>query len=223
MSRARPIVLGKGENGEPEKVWFDTKLNGKQATDEQLELLALGEQIELDELLDADLSQADIIERLRNALDQNGIPDDVLQRREEWREERHALPCCRICGKEGDSTKHHFVNRWILKELVDYAWRWSNRNINTVPLCIHCHRLLHLRSSDVEKSIVHRLTDTEKVFVQAALDQLEKERPRLALLIARGDGSVYETRLLRDWIEGKFRVADPEPASPAKQLLAQAA
>lgn len=216
MSRARPVKLG------DEKIWFDTKLNGQQATDEQLELLALVEKVELDELLDESLSQGVVIDRLRDALGQNGIPDDVLERRREWREERHTMPPCRICGKEGDSTKHHFVNRWILRELVDYAWKWSNRNVNTIPLCIHCHRMLHKRSDDEPKSIVDRLNDTEKAFVQTALDTLERERPALALLIAKGDDSVYETRLLRDWLEGKFEPVKPEPASVAK-LLEQAA
>ncbi len=216
MSRARPVVLG------GDKIWFDTKLNGQKATDEQIELLALVEQTELDDLLDANLSQGEVIERLRNALGQNAIPDDVLQRRKEWREERHTLPPCRNpeCGKEGDSTKHHFVNKWILRELEYYAVKWADRSKNTIPLCIHCHRALHLRIGKI-KSIVDWLTQEERAFVEAALTALSEQHPKLLILLARGDDSVYESRLAKDWIEGKFKPTEPERVIPAK-LLEQA-
>lgn len=223
MSRARPIILG-----EDHAVWFDTKRNGQRASDEQVELLALVERIELDDLLDISLTQGEVIDRLRKALGQDRIPVEVLERREKWREERHSLPPCRICDKEGDSTKHHFVNKWILRELQYYAQKWADRTKNTIPLCIHCHRGLHLRDDKDEfyiadKSIVSRLTEVEKAFVEAALQALFEEHPKLLILIARGDDSSYEARLVKDWIEGKFRPIEKAVSiSPAK-MLAQAA
>lgn len=198
MSRARSIKL------EDEKIWFDVTRNGERAKSFHLEILALVEEIDLDDLLDEHINQGEVLKRLREALDQGRIPAEVLERREQWREERHSEKPCRICGKKEDSTKHHFVNRWILKELVDYAWKWSPRSKNCVPICVSCHRDLHDRTGE-PKSIVPYLTEDEKAFAEAALEALSKERPSLVIILARGDDSVYESRLLKDWIEGKFK------------------
>lgn len=192
MSRARPI-LGK---------WFDVNKNGIEATDEQLELLATVENVDLDELLDADLTQGEVIARLRLAIGDT-VPESVIRRREALREERKTVPECRICGKKGDSTRHHFVNKWILKELATYSQKWADRSRNCIPLCIHCHREVHSRSLGTH-SIVPYLTDKERQFAEEALTTLSEERPKILILLARGDSDVYETRLVRDWIEGKF-------------------
>src|SRR5688572_18197975 len=110
MSRARPI----GD------MWFDMKKGSHKPTVEQLELLSVVEDRDFDEFLEIqDITQADVVKRLREALGQT-IPEDVLLRRQKWREERQLEKACRLCGTEGDSTKHHFVNRWILKNLADY-------------------------------------------------------------------------------------------------------
>jgi hypothetical protein len=198
MSRARPVVLPDGE-----KVWFDVTRSGEQASDGQLELLAVITQIDIDDLLDAVITRGEVLTRLRDALGQNGIPIDVQERRRRWREHRRLQPACLKCGKEGDSTKHHFVNKWILRELADYGSKWADRSKNTIPLCVHCHRLIHQRDDSV-KSIVELLNDEQREFADAALTVLSEERPKLLILIARGDEGTYETRLVRDWIEGKF-------------------
>lgn len=197
MSRARPIVI----NGKQH--WFDMKQSSYKATAEQLELLATVEQIDLDDLLDEHITQGDCVARLRAALGENAIPLDVLARRNAWRAERQTQPECRMCGKTGDSTKHHFINRWILRELSGYAKKWADRNKNCIPLCIDCHRDIHMRSGE-SVSISQYLTATEKEFANAALSALAEERPKLLILIARGDDSVYEARLVKDWIEGEF-------------------
>lgn len=209
MSRARKIG----------GYWFDVHRNGQPATDEQIELLATAEELDLDDLLDSNLSQGEVVQRLRDALGENGIPDDVLKRREEWREHRHTLPECRICGVVGDSTKHHFVNKWILKELPYYAQRWADRTKNTIPVCIHCHRELHKR--DEVFSIVEYLSVEEKDFTQRAIQALADERPKLLILVATGDDTIYESRLMKDWIEGHFRPFETPPVTPAR-LLEQA-
>jgi hypothetical protein len=201
VSRARPIYIG------DEEIWFDTKINGEKAKASHLELLALVENLDLDDLLDEHITQGRVIERLRNALDQNGIPGDVVKRREKWRNERKDLPQCRICGAKEDSTKHHFVNRWILKELQDYAWKWADRNKNTIPICIRCHRDLHLREGPA-KSIVPYLHSREIAFVEAALEALARERPSLVILLGKGDKEVYEAQLVRDWFNGKFEFSE---------------
>src|SRR4051812_47086159 len=104
MSRARPIA----------DQWFDVQKNGQKATAEQLELLATVEGVDIDDLLEEVLTQGEVVMRLREAFGQ-GIPAEVLEKRQKWREKRRLEKKCRLCGKEHDSTKHHFVNRWMLK------------------------------------------------------------------------------------------------------------
>jgi hypothetical protein len=192
VSRARPI----------QGHWFDMNRNSQKATAEQLELLATVEDAELDDLLEEVLSQGDVVDRLRAHLGQT-IPPEVLVRRQKWREERQRDKDCRICGKKGDSTQHHFVNRWILKSLDGYERHWASRQRNCIPVCIDCHRDLHSRSNGPH-SIASYLTDEEKGYAESAIMALFDQHPRLFLMMARGDDSVYETRLIRDFIEGKF-------------------
>lgn len=201
MSRARPVLLPSGE-----EVWFDTKSN--KATEQQLELLATLENLDLDDLLEETLHQNAVLERIREALGQDTVPESVIRKQEEWREQRHRQPECRICGKKGDSTKHHFVNRWILKELNHYARRWASRDKNCIPLCIGCHRDLHSRTKNGrDKSIVDVLSRTERKFAQEAISAFIEERPRVAWLVIQGDPDlVYEARLMRDWLNGQFWV-----------------
>lgn len=228
MSRARPVILPDALSplfeADPafdgQKYWMDVSRNGEMASSRQLELLAVVEDVDLDDLLDTLVTQGDVLKRLRFALGQDPIPTDILMRRELWRAQRQLQPCCRKCGKEGDSTKHHFINKWILRELRDYTQKWADRSKNCIPLCIDCHRHLHQRFDRANKSIAEHLEDAERRFAQAALDALELERPRLLLLIAKGDPEVYETKLVRDWIEGAFAST---PAIPyAHQLRAVA-
>jgi hypothetical protein len=204
MSRVRPIDLPNGE-----RIWFDVKKNGEKATSEQLELLATVEDIEIDDLFDEELSQGDVLKRLREALGQGGVPPEVIEKRQKWREQRHGSPRCRICGREGDSTRHHFINKWILRELEHYAVKWADRSKNCIPLCLDCHRKVHSRSEDTG-SIIPYLTKPEREFAEAALSALAEERPKLLILIGRGSPEVYEARLIIDWMEGKFR-EDPAP------------
>lgn len=214
MSRARYIKLR--EKDPPEEwIWFDTAKNGQKAKPQHLELLALVENIDIDDLLDEHIVQGTVIDRLRDALGQNNVPEEIIQRREEWRAERQLEQPCRICEKKNDSTRHHFVNRWILKELVDYAWKWSPRTKNCIPICIECHRNLHERTGPA-KSIVPYLNEDEKAFAQAALEALGKERPSLFVLLVCGDDSVYESKLLKDFALGLFRPTKAEPIIPAQ-------
>lgn len=212
MSRSRPIELPNGE-----KIWFDTKLNSQpfqntidkvcaeSGEEEVLELLATVEDIDLDDLFDANLNQGEVMIRLRQALGQYTVPQSVIDRRDRLRRERLAQPVCRICGKKGDSTKHHFVNKWMLRELDQYGQKWADRSKNCIPLCVHCHRLIHSRSNGAH-SIVEYLTDTEKQFAEKALTALSEQHPKIIILVARGDDSVYETCLVRDWILGRFQL-----------------
>lgn len=221
MSRARPITLPDGR-----VEWFDTKRHGEKATAEQLELLATiatasthtvlyppGEEADtLDDLFEEGLTQGEVLKRLREALGVNPIPVEILEKRQKWREERQIQPECRKCGRKGDSTKHHYVNKWILRELSGYATKWADRSRNCIPVCIDCHRDLHSRDNGPQ-SIAEYLTNDEKRFVESALSALAEERPKLLILIARGDDSVYEARLVKDWIEGYFKVEEDEKSS----------
>lgn len=197
MSRARDIIVG------DEQYWFDTRLDGEKASIEQLELLALVENEDIDDLLDGHVSQKDVINRLRDALGQNSIPDEIKLRRARWKEARRVAPECRIHGEQGDSTKHHFVNKWILRELEDYGRLWADRTENTIPVCLKCHRELHERTGPA-KSIVEFLTQEERDFTYRALKAFTEQKPRVAWLITLGDDSVYEARLMKDFVIGLF-------------------
>lgn len=209
MSRARPITI----NGETH--WFDKNENNRKASDKQIELLSTVEQVDLEDLLESNITQGEVIRRLRIGLNEHDpIPFWVLQKRQKWRKERVTQPPCRICGKIGDSTRHHFINKWILKELNHYAQKWSNRRENTIPLCIDCHRDLHYRNNG-PVSIVRFLTPREKQYADRALSALAEERPKLLILLAKGDDSVYESLLIKEWLQNKFaeEVAIPLAAS----------
>src|SRR6059058_27345 len=91
MSRARPITI----NGETH--WFDTDKNHRKATDKQLELLATVEQVDLEDLLESNITQGEVIRRLRVSLGQSDvIPFWVLEKRQKWRKDvqsSHLVVC----------------------------------------------------------------------------------------------------------------------------------
>lgn len=204
MSRARPIELPDGS-----RIWIDTNRNGEKfheaVTDETLELLSTVEDIDLDDLIDANFNQGEAIERIRKALGQDFVPESVIRQRDKRRQERRTQPVCRICGKVGDSTKHHFVNKWMLRELDRYASLWADRSENCIPLCIKCHRKIHSRNNGAH-SIVPYLTDDEKKYAERALTALSEQHPKIIILVGKGDESVYESCLIKDWFLGQFQV-----------------
>lgn len=200
MSRARYIDLSKDP---ADRIWFDTHLDGEKARPAHLEVLALVDDLDIDDLLDGHVTQKDVINRLRNALGQNGIPEEIKERREKWKEARRVAPKCRLCNRPGDSTKHHFVNKWILRELREYSKKWSDRTFNTIPVCMTCHRNLHEREGPA-KSIVEYLNTEEREFAWRALDAFCEQHPKMSMFIARGNDSVYEARLMKDFIIGLF-------------------
>jgi hypothetical protein len=208
MTRAKTIKIDGVPvkiNGEP--IWFNTANSHKQATDKQLELLAIVENVDLEDLLESAITQAEVLKRLQEAFGTNVIPHEVLLKRQKWRNQRSTAPNCRICDKIGDSTRHHFVNKWILKELDQYETKWANRSQNCIPICIDCHRDLHTRNGPAH-SIAKVLTPAEKDFANRALTALSEERPRLIILLGKGDSEVYESRLIKDWFEGLFEVEE---------------
>lgn len=209
MSRSRPIITPHGD------FWIDRKCDGNKATHDQLEVLAANLNVEMDDLLDEVWTQGDVVRKLREVCGQTP-PEEVLDRMKTARVARQVMPECRCCGKAGDSTQHHFVNKWILRELQYYEPKWAKRSINCIPVCIDCHRDLHAR--DGVNSIADKLTADEKAFAEAALSALAEERPKLLVLIARGSDSTYETRLVRDWLEGKFRAEEVDPVCTVAPL-----
>src|SRR4051812_11775586 len=92
-----------------EAIWRDKRRDSQKATHDQLELLAAVLDVEIDDLLDEALTQAEVVERINEALGR-GIPPEVILRRDQARVERQIAPRCRnpLCLREGDSTKHHF-------------------------------------------------------------------------------------------------------------------
>lgn len=210
MSRARPIEL----NGQ--KHWFDMNLNGRKATAEQLELLAAAEDITIDDLLDESLTQGQVLFRLREALHGDVIPPEVLERRRQRKLDAQKQPECRMCGKVGNSTRHHFVPRWLMRELSNYL-AYSARSRCTIPLCVDCHRDLHSRNNTEDKSIWRFLTADERMFAQKMLDELRDEHPKIFDLLAAGNQWTYEGQLVGDYIAGRFHEVPKEesPALPA--------
>lgn len=202
MSRARSITY----NGE--RHWFDTHTNGRPAKVEHLELLAAVENIGEDDLLDEGLNQGEVIERLRKHLGQGVIPAHVLDEHRRRRELAQYDRVCRICSADGKRcdgkiTRHHFVTRWLMKELENYE-AYARRDRCTIPVCMGAHRDLHMRT-DGDKSIVEYLTNEERHFAHKMLGELEEQHPKIIALARAGDPEVsYEARLIRDYDEGKF-------------------
>jgi hypothetical protein len=197
VSRARPIEF----NGQT--LWFDTNQNGQKATAEQLELLAAAEDITIDDLLDEGLTQGQVLFRLREAIHGNVIPAEVLERRRQRKIDAQKQPECRMCAKVGNSTRHHFVPRWLMRELDNYL-AYSARSRCTIPLCVECHRDLHSRNNTEDKSIWRYLNTDERLFAQKMLDELREQHPKVFDLIAGGDQTTYEGTLVGDYIAGRF-------------------
>ena len=204
MSRARDWTHPKTG----EVYWFD--VDGAPATDAQLELLAEIEDLEVDEILDANLTQRGIVDRLNKA--SGLIPQEGLERarRREERQRTYIAPTCAICSVEGwgchgRMTRHHFVPKWIMLELSNYA-EYAPRNKCTVWACMGIHRSLHMRSEGGSKSIAPYLNDRQKAVAEKLLSTLKRERPSLYNLIAAGDRTSYEYQLVRDYQLGRFHL-----------------
>jgi hypothetical protein len=127
-----------------------------------------------------------------------------MERKRQRRAAQATRPQCRICKVEGRSTKHHFIPRWIMRELENYD-TYAPRRICTIPLCIDCHRDLHDRSTDRPgKSIVEYLRPHEAALAQRILDDLKEQRPGVFDLIAGGNEYTYEFVLYKDYRAGEF-------------------
>jgi 1,2-phenylacetyl-CoA epoxidase catalytic subunit len=198
MSRARSVG----------NLWFDVHRNHEKASAEQLELLAVAEDISLDDLLDEGLSQGEVILRSRQALGEGVIPPEVLERKRIAREFYLHQPNCRICSTldqdcDDKITRHHFVPRWMMLELENYT-AYSSRSKCTIPICIGTHRDLHIRGDESDKSIAQFMTDDERRFAQKMLDELKDQHPKMFDLLLGGDESSYEYTLIRDYTLGRF-------------------
>lgn len=206
MSRARSFT---GPDGTVH--WFDGRLDSRRATVAQLELLADTLGIDVDDLLDGDLTQGEVKRRLHDAMG-NTIPPHVLEARRARKAQQGSRPKCRICTAhgwecEGSITRHHFIPRWLMRELQNYD-AYAARSICTIPICVGRHRDLHFRgegSEGTDKSIVQYLTETERALAQRMLDDLHEQRPVIFDLIAGGNEKSYEWQLIRDYQAGLFR------------------
>lgn len=194
MSRARPLC----------GLWWDQKKNNQKATVEQLQLLAVSENLSLDDLLDEGLLQGETIMRLRLALHGQVIPPEVLARKRQAKIDARLQPRCRMgCDPcEGMITRHHFVPRWLMLELENYS-AYAARSRCTVPICLSRHRDLHIRNEG-DKSIAQYLTDDERAFAQKMLTELKEQHPRIFELLLGGDESTYEHQLVIDYVKGQF-------------------
>lgn len=186
-------------------LWFDKHQHNDVATPEQLERLAdlMGE--ELDDLLDAGFRQKEVLEALREFEGTNNRPDHIPPY-------RPASPHdpCRICTPrgwecEGSSSKHHFVPKWMMKQLENYK-AYAPRSVCTIPICIGRHRDLHLRGEEeTPKSVASILNSEEKGFANKLLGELRAQHPQLFETILGGDEGTYEHILIMDFVRGKFR------------------
>lgn len=208
MSRARKIG----------GLWFDRHEANHKAKAEQLELLAAAENIPLDDLLDEGLRQQDVVVRLRTALGEGVIPQEVLERRRLAKELAKQQPECRICSQlgwtcDGSITRHHFIPRWMMLLLDNYA-AYAARSRCCIPVCVGRHRDLHLRADEeTPKSIAQFLTVPERRFAQKLLDEIREQHPRVFDLIAGGDESTYEATLVRDYQHGLFSTSRSDTVS----------
>lgn len=193
--------------------WFDA--HGIPSVRE-LEVLADAEGLDIDDVLDAQLSSKEVLFRLNKLTDK--IPEAGLNRVKR-RQEQGEPAVCAICSIEGWEcegrlTKHHFVPRWIMLELSEYEV-YAPRNICTTPICLGAHKFLHKRyGNGGTKSIAKYLDDTQKALVHELVTMLRQERPKIYALLAHGDTSSYEGQLIRDFRRGLFDVCGEGKADP---------
>jgi hypothetical protein len=212
MSRAKMYVDPTGVEH-----WFDYK---SPADVKHLELLADVTRIDLDDILEENLSQRQVLYRLHQF--DNLIPENVLVERRERREQARQDPACRICSQhgwecDGRITRHHFVPKWLMRELAHYN-RYAARSKCTIPVCVGRHQDLHYRGIG-DKSIADYLTDEERALTEAMLKELKEERPVIFDLMASGTTDSYEYSLIRDFQLGKFREDVVSSEEPARQVL----
>jgi hypothetical protein len=211
MSRARQIG----------GLWFDRHLASHKATSEQLELLSAAENIPLDDLLDEGLVQKEVAIRLRTALGEGVIPQEVMERRRAAKQLASMQPECRICSAfdwecDGSITRHHFIPRWMMLLLENYQ-SYAARSKCCIPICVGRHRDLHLRGdAETPKSIAQFLNNNERKFAQKLLDEIREQHPKIFDLISGGDESTYEYVLLRDYQLGRFSTSRLDGAVPAR-------
>ena len=202
MSRARPF-LDKKTN---KTYWMDQK---SRATVQQLELLSAYEDIPLDDLLDEGLTQKQLLYRLRVASDSSVIPPEVLERRREHLRQGRIEPKCRVCSLhgwecEGRITRHHFIPRWLMKELENYV-SYASRSACTISICLGRHRDLHYRGDGTVKSIVPYMREHERKFAHKMLDELKEQHPKIYLLLEQGEEDyAYESQLVLDHMRNRF-------------------
>jgi hypothetical protein len=217
MSRARPVA----------GLWFDRQRGNEKATAIQLETLAEIEGITLDDLLDEGLTQAQVLERLREALHGQVIPQEVLDARRRAKELAKTADTCRICSAlgtecEGSITRHHFVCRWLMLELENYQ-SYAARSKCCIPICVGRHRDLHIRGDKATpKSIVQFMRPDEAELAQRMLNDLKEQKPALFDLILGGDEESYEYQLVRDYKLGLFVEKSRESAVSASSNSSQA-
>ncbi len=202
MSRARPFYI----QNKDQTIWFD---QSSRATVKQLELLSDYESVDVDDLLDEALTQKQVLFRLRLATKSHVIPAKVLERKRQRALIAEHGPRCRICTPEdaqceGPLTRHHFVPRWLMRELDNYT-AYATRTNCTIPICIGRHRDLHYRGDGTPKSIVPYLRQTERLFAHKLLNELKEQRPRIYdLLLAGEEDQVYEAQLIYDHAKDNF-------------------
>jgi hypothetical protein len=188
-----------------EVFWFDAY--DSEASVEQLELVAEMEGKDLDDVLDERLSVRAVLFRLN---DSSGlIPTEIIEEKRKQRATHREPLVCRFHENpeecEGILTRHHFVPKWLMLELPDYA-EFAPRSYCTIPACAGWHRFLHLRSNGGNKSIAPYLTDAEKEIANHLIASLRQERPKIYALLAAGDRSSYEWQLVHDFRRGLFDV-----------------
>lgn len=201
MSRARDWT----DPTTGERHWFDA--HGIPSVRE-LEVLADAEGLDIDDVLDAQLSSKEVLFRLNKLADR--IPEEGLNRIKR-RQEQGEPQICAICpvegwGCQGRLTKHHFVPKWVMLELPNYE-AYAPRSLCTIPVCLGAHKFLHKRyGNGGSKSIAKYLGDTEKALAHQLIAELRQERPKIYALLAGGDKSSYEWQLIHDWRRGLFDV-----------------
>lgn len=202
MSRARSIEF------QGTRHWFDVHRKNEPASVAHLELLSAAENLEIDDLLDEGLTQGEIILRLRETLGQGVIPADVLERQRARKIEASKPVECRLCSMDGRAcegriTRHHFISRWLMRELSNYE-AYAARSKCCIPICMGRHRDLHMRNEG-DKSIWRYLTREERLFAHKMLTELREEHEKIFDLLAGGEGDVsYEAQLIRDYQASNF-------------------
>ena len=203
-------------------LYFDKHKHNEDPTVGQLERLADLSGDPIEDLLEAGFNQKQVMEALRSLEGTMNRPPHIRAkiRLAEDQACRICTPLSQVC--EGQITRHHFVPKWMMKELEDYR-AYASRGVCTIPICLGRHRDLHLRGEEPRRATLDRLlrrpkrsltskhvsdilSQEERGFADKLIQEFRDQHPGIFDNMVAGDETSYEHILVMDFLKGRFKV-----------------